>query len=98
VRAILAHGSGIDDLVLFVMPVVVGVGVWLLTRRKAGAEDDAEAATSEGATEANVVPIDPRGKAVSPFHSLMAPAATRRADPDGRSSDAGADPEDATPS
>jgi hypothetical protein len=32
-QTILAHAGGLDELAIFIMPILVGVGVWLLTRR-----------------------------------------------------------------
>ena len=32
-QTIFAHAGGLDELAIFIMPIVVGVGVWLLTRR-----------------------------------------------------------------
>ncbi len=32
-QTILAHAGGLDELAIFIMPIFVGVGVWLLTRR-----------------------------------------------------------------
>ncbi|MGH9038514.1 MAG: hypothetical protein ACRD0O_22380 [Acidimicrobiia bacterium] len=29
----LAHAGGIDEMAIFLMPIIVGVGVWILTRR-----------------------------------------------------------------
>ena len=31
---ILAHGGGVDELAIFIFPVVVGVGFWLIARRR----------------------------------------------------------------
>jgi hypothetical protein len=39
---ILAHGSGIDELMIFVFPVVVAFGFWLIIRRPAGEAEDEE--------------------------------------------------------
>ena len=30
---ILGHAGGIDEMAIFLMPVIVGVGVWILTRQ-----------------------------------------------------------------
>jgi len=38
--AILGHGSGVDDLVIFVFPVVLGIGFWLITRHKPDEDQD----------------------------------------------------------
>jgi hypothetical protein len=35
---VLAHGSGIDEMLIFGWPVVFGIGFWLIIRRKP--EDD----------------------------------------------------------
>ena len=44
---ILAHGGGVDELAIFVFPVVVGVGFWLITRHRPvdgeGADDPPKA-------------------------------------------------------
>jgi hypothetical protein len=42
VAAILGHGSGLDDLVIFVFPVVMGIGFWLITRHKPDEDQDDE--------------------------------------------------------
>jgi hypothetical protein len=43
---VVAHGSGIDELMIFVFPVVMGLGFWIITRRKP-AEDETEDDTPE---------------------------------------------------
>lgn len=30
---ILAHGSGLDELAIFIFPVVLGLGLWVITKR-----------------------------------------------------------------
>jgi hypothetical protein len=45
--AILAHGSGLDELAIFVFPVVVGIGFWLITRSTPDDEDDTDASTRD---------------------------------------------------
>ena len=40
--AILAHGSGIDELMIFFFPVVVAFGFWLIIRRPSGEVEDEE--------------------------------------------------------
>jgi hypothetical protein len=47
VAAILGHGSGLDELAIFVFPVVVGIGFWLITRRKPDEDQDDEDDSSE---------------------------------------------------
>lgn len=40
---ILAHGSGLDELAIFVLPAIFGLGLWVITSRKPDqdhAEDD----------------------------------------------------------
>ena len=36
----LAHGSGLDELAIFVFPLVMGLGFWLLTRRRSDEDED----------------------------------------------------------
>jgi hypothetical protein len=36
--SILAHGSGIDEMLIFGWPVILGIGFWLIIRKKP--EDD----------------------------------------------------------
>jgi len=43
---VVAHGSGIDELMIFVFPVVMGLGFWIITRRKPD-EDETEDDTPE---------------------------------------------------
>jgi len=38
--AILAHGSGLDELAIFVFPVVFGIGFWLITRKQSDQQED----------------------------------------------------------
>jgi len=45
--AILAHGSGLDELAIFIFPVVFGVGFWLITRKKPDEEDDTDTSTQD---------------------------------------------------
>jgi hypothetical protein len=37
---VLAHGSGIDELAIFLFPVFFGGGLWLLTRKRRSQDDD----------------------------------------------------------
>jgi hypothetical protein len=37
---IVAHGSGIDELMIFAMPVAFGIGFWLITRQKPSDDED----------------------------------------------------------
>jgi hypothetical protein len=37
---VVAHGSGIDELMIFAMPVVFGIGFWFITRQKPADEED----------------------------------------------------------
>ena len=37
---ILGHGSGVDDVVIFLFPAVVGIGFWLITRHKPDEDQD----------------------------------------------------------
>jgi hypothetical protein len=37
---VLAHGSGIDELAIFLFPVFFGGGLWLLTRKRRSADDE----------------------------------------------------------
>ena len=39
---ILGHGSGVDDLIIFLFPVVLGIGFWLITRHKPDEDQDDE--------------------------------------------------------
>lgn len=38
---ILAHGSGLDELAIFIFPVIFGLGLWIITKKKPD-EDEAE--------------------------------------------------------
>jgi hypothetical protein len=81
---VLAHGSGIDDLVmLFMFPAVVTFGFWLLTRHKGrGGEQAGEAVGvspepafgSRPPVAPNATPVDGHP---SPFHALIAPPRPR---------------------
>jgi hypothetical protein len=42
VAVILGHGSGLDELTIFVFPAVVGIGFWLITRHKPDEDDMTE--------------------------------------------------------
>ena len=54
---ILAHGGGIDELMmLFGFPTAVGLGVWLLTRRK---PSDDTGRTDTEPSDANADPSPP---------------------------------------
>lgn len=39
---ILAHGSGADELAIFIFPVVVGLGFWLITRQRPADDEGAD--------------------------------------------------------
>jgi hypothetical protein len=43
---IVAHGNGLDELMIFVFPVVMGLGFWIITRQKSD-EDETEDDPSE---------------------------------------------------
>jgi hypothetical protein len=91
IGAVLAHGSGLDELAIFVFPVVMGLGFWLLTRQKVrGGAEEAEDAAEAAATIASEVPNAPKpvNDHISPFHKMIRmPEAT---------SDAGDDRDDRT--
>jgi hypothetical protein len=76
IGAVLAHGSGLDELAIFVFPVVMGLGFWLLTRQKKGGDEgsaDDAAAVVAVPTIASELPNAPKpvnGK-ISPFHNLI---------------------------
>jgi hypothetical protein len=82
VTVVLAHGSGLDELAIFLFPVVIGTGFWLLTRQRRGAaESDEEPAPVQIASSAPrpVAPApDPEDEPgltnarVSPFHKMIA--------------------------
>jgi hypothetical protein len=38
--AVLAHGSGIDELIIFGIPVIFGLGFWLITRQRPPDDED----------------------------------------------------------
>jgi hypothetical protein len=42
VPTVLGHGSGVDDLVIFLLPAVLGIGFWLITRHKPDQDQDDE--------------------------------------------------------
>jgi hypothetical protein len=42
VPAVLGHGSGLDELAIFLFPVVLGIGFWLITRHKPDEDEDEE--------------------------------------------------------
>lgn len=78
---VFAHGSGIDELAIFVFPVFLGLGFWLLTRQRApdGETADDEAADGQAAapvaaakiaSESPAAPKPVKGQ-ISPFHSLI---------------------------
>lgn len=46
--AILAHGSGIDELMIFAFPVVVAFGFWLIIRRPSGEAEDEDDSPGQG--------------------------------------------------
>jgi hypothetical protein len=48
IGAILRHGSGLDELAIFVFPVVVGIGFWLITRRKPDEDQDEDDSSERG--------------------------------------------------
>jgi hypothetical protein len=37
---IVAHGSGIDELMIFAMPVAFAIGFWLIIRQKPSEDED----------------------------------------------------------
>ena len=42
VPTVLGHGSGLDELAIFLFPVVLGIGFWLITRQKPAEDGDDE--------------------------------------------------------
>jgi hypothetical protein len=43
---IVAHGSGIDEMMIFFFPVAFGIGFWLITRQKPADDEDEDQAPS----------------------------------------------------
>jgi hypothetical protein len=39
---ILAHGNGLDELLIFASPLVMGLGLWLIVRQKPDEEEGGE--------------------------------------------------------
>lgn len=37
---IVAHGSGIDEMMIFFFPVAFGIGFWIITRQKPAEDED----------------------------------------------------------
>jgi hypothetical protein len=46
-NAILAHGSGVDDLVVFGISAVIALGIWLRIRQKPDEEEEIEGDSPE---------------------------------------------------
>ena len=74
----LAHGGGIDELAIFLFPIVIGGGFWLLTRQRRHADDEADGSP---ATDAGLVEPSPisahRSDGPTRLHTLMdAPGAS----------------------
>ena len=81
---VLAHGSGLDELAIFVFPVIMGLGFWLLTRQRSGAasEPDPETGKPTVARIASDPPnaVKPVNGSISPFHNLIRPPAPAKDD------------------
>ena len=72
--AVLAHGSGLDELAIFLFPVFIGFGFWLMTRQRGPAADDDDAEEPKTVAPPVEEPVaPPRNGYVSPFHGLIAP-------------------------
>ena len=77
-RPVLAHGGGIDELAIFLFPIVIGSGFWLLTRQRRHTDDEAGGSPFPGAGEAEPSPISAhRREGPTRLHTLMdAPGAS----------------------
>jgi len=77
-RRVLAHAGGIDELAIFLFPIVIGSGFWLLTRQRRHTDDEAGGSPFPGAGEAEPSPISAhRRKGPTRLHTLMdAPGAS----------------------
>lgn len=47
-RLVLAHAGGIDELAIFLFPIVFGLGLWLITRQRKPADDEADGSPVTG--------------------------------------------------
>ena len=74
----LAHGGGIDELAIFLFPIVIGTGFWLLTRQRKHADDEAGSSPATGAGGVEPSPISAhRRDGPTRLHTLMdAPGAS----------------------
>jgi hypothetical protein len=80
VSVLFAHGSGLDELAIFLFPVFIGTGFWLLTRQRRGSGEPEEAQPAQVASSAPrpvaAVPdpdVEPdlTNAKVSPFHKMI---------------------------
>jgi len=51
IPAVLGHGSGVDDLVIFLLPAVLGIGFWLITRHQPDQDEDDEGEDDDDTAE-----------------------------------------------
>lgn len=48
----IAHAGGIDELAIFLFPIIIGTGFWLLTRQRKHPDDEGQnGLPDDGATE-----------------------------------------------
>ena len=74
----LAHGGGIDELAIFLFPIVIGFGFWLLTRQRRHDDDEVEGSPATDAGRVEPSPISAhRRDGPTRLHTLMdAPGAS----------------------
>ncbi len=71
-RRVLAHAGGIDELAIFLFPIVIGGGFWLLTRQRRHADDEADGSPAAGAGGVEPSPISaPHREGPTRLHTLM---------------------------
>lgn len=71
-RPMLAHAGGIDELAIFLFPIVIGSGFWLLTRQRRHADGEAGGSGVSGAGEVERPPIsEHRRDAPTRLHAMM---------------------------
>lgn len=68
----LAHGGGIDELAIFLFPIVIGFGFWLLTRQRRHDDDEVDSSPATDVDRVEPSPISAhRRDGPTRLHTLM---------------------------
>jgi hypothetical protein len=79
---VLAHGSGTDEFLIFIFPVVFGLGLWRILKQKKTAEEKGPVGLAETAAPGLATPLPRRRKdGAAHLHAVLHQEAGREGSP-----------------